>query len=57
MNLSASEQFHRICQSTHHIITPMDFFVDLFTITSNTPEDEPAPTPVDAGGTSGCIVA
>jgi hypothetical protein len=35
----------------------MDFFADLFTITSNTPEDEPAPSaPVDAG-TGGCIVA
>jgi hypothetical protein len=37
----------------------MDFFVDLFTITSNTPEAEPAPSsPVDAaGGDGGCIVA
>ncbi|KAI0276622.1 hypothetical protein BGY98DRAFT_693588 [Russula aff. rugulosa BPL654] len=58
-SLSTSEQFHRICQTTHHIIIPMDFFVDLFTITSNTPEAEPAPSaPVDAaGGTGGCIVA
>jgi hypothetical protein len=58
-NLSASEQFHRICQTTHHIIIPMDFFADLFTITSNTPEAEPAPSaPIDAaGGTGGCIVA
>ena len=60
MNLSASEQFNRICQTTHHTITPMDFFVELFTITSNTPEAEPAPSaPVDAagGGNGGCIVA
>jgi hypothetical protein len=37
----------------------MDFFVDLFAITSDTPEDEPAPSaPVDAsGGTGYCIVA
>jgi hypothetical protein len=34
----------------------MDSFFDLFTITSNTPEDEPS-APVDAGGTGGCIVA
>ena len=55
----ASEQFHRICQTTHHTTTPMDFFVDLFTITSNNPEAEPAPSaPVDAGGgNGGCIVA
>jgi hypothetical protein len=37
----------------------MDFFVELFTITSNTPEAEPAPGPVDAAaaGGGGCIVA
>jgi len=36
----------------------MDFFVELFTITSNTPEDEPVPsTPIDAGGSGSCIVA
>jgi hypothetical protein len=59
MNLSASEQFHRICQTPHHIIIPMDSFADLFTITSNTPEAEPAPsTPVDLGGGSGgCVIA
>ncbi|KAI0275989.1 hypothetical protein BGY98DRAFT_935382 [Russula aff. rugulosa BPL654] len=36
----------------------MDFFADLFTITSNTPEAEPAPSaPVDAaGGTDGLTV-
>ena len=46
-------------QPTHYTITPMDFFVDLFTITSNNPEAEPAPSaPVDAGGgNGGCIVA
>jgi hypothetical protein len=60
MSLLGSEQFHRICQTTHHTITPMDFFVDLFTISSNTPEAEPSPSaPVDAagGGSGGCIVA
>jgi len=60
MSLSASEQFHPICQTTLHTITPMDFFVDLFTITSNTPEAEPSPSaPVDAAGgnNGGCIVA
>jgi hypothetical protein len=36
----------------------MDFFVDLFAITSDTPEDEPAPSaPIDAGGTGSCVVA
>ena len=37
----------------------MDFFAELFTVTSNTPEDEPTPTiPLDAGGGgTGCIVA
>jgi hypothetical protein len=58
MNHSASEQFHRICQTTHHTITPMDFFAELFT--STTPEADPAPSaPVDAagGGSGGCIVA
>jgi hypothetical protein len=35
----------------------MDSFFDLFTITSNTPEDEAPSAPVDAGGTGGCIVA
>ena len=59
MDLSASEKSHLICQTTHHSITPMDFFVNLFTITSNTPEAEPSPTPVDAAGGNdgGCIVA
>ncbi len=59
MNLLASEQFNPICQTTHHTITPMDSFADLFTITFDTPEAEPAPSaPVDAaGGTGGCIVA
>jgi len=39
----------------------MDFFAELFTITSNVPEAEPAApsAPVDAagGGSGGCIVA
>jgi len=38
----------------------MDFFAELFTITSNTPEAEPTPSaPVDAagGGNGGCVVA
>jgi hypothetical protein len=37
----------------------MDFFVELFTVTSDIPEAEPAPSaPVDAGGGTGfCIVA
>jgi hypothetical protein len=41
----------------------MDFFATLFSISSNAPEAEPAPsTPIDAdgggsGGTGGCIVA
>jgi hypothetical protein len=37
----------------------MDLFADLFTITSNTPEAEPSPSPVDAAGgdSGGCIVA
>jgi hypothetical protein len=37
----------------------MDFFVNLFTITSNTPDAEPAPSfPVDADSHNvGCIVA
>ena len=60
MDLSASEQFHLICQTTHRSITRMDFFVNLFTTTSNTPEAELSPpTPVDAAGGNdgGCIVA
>ena len=60
MNYSASEKFHHICPTTHHTITPMDFFAELFSITSNAPEAEPAPSaPVDAagGGSGGCIVA
>ena len=62
MNLSTSEQFHsRIYPITHRIITPMDFFAELFTIASNTPEAEPAPgpsAPFDANeGSGGCIVA
>ena len=60
MNISASEQFHHICQTTHHTIKLMDSFADLFTIASNTPEAEPSPSvPVnaDGNGTGGCIVA
>jgi len=60
MSISASEQFHPICQTTHHTITPMDFFFNLLTITSNTSEAETEPaTPIDAGGgnNGGCIVA
>jgi len=58
MDISVSEQFHHICQTTHHTITPMDSFADLFSIASNSPEAEPIPSvPVDADGTGGCIVA
>jgi len=37
----------------------MDFFVELFTITSNTPEADAPSAPVDAagGGSGACIVA
>ena len=58
MDHSASEQFYRICLTTHHTITSMDFFADLFAIASTSPEAEPPSTPVDAGsGTGGCVIA
>ena len=55
---------HRTALAHPHLSTQsMDFFATLFSVASNVPEAEPAPsTPIDAdgggsGGTGGCVVA
>jgi len=60
----SSTASHSIALAHPHLSTQsMDFFATLFSIASNAPEAEPAPsTPIDAdgggsGGTGGCVVA